>query len=171
MSVELELAPSIHEIQLPQALRLPIAENTLLHARPPTGRGLYRGVIEEEIPPEPAVSRNVHAHPVVVVIKTVRDVVLLRCRDELVITNGLEARLRVRPGKRGVVTSDPDSGVVILAARRIFDVVADIERTIDARAQLFVEMAAVIDPATDPRDVERARSGATEGNIGAERHR
>src|SRR5437879_394256 len=121
----------------------------MLHARPPTGRGLYRGVIEEEIPPKPAVSRNVHAHPVVVVIKTVRDVVLLRCRDEPVITNGLEARLRV---------------LVILAARRIFDVVADIERTVDARAQLFVEMAAVIDPATDPRDVERARSGATEGN-------
>ena len=112
-----------------------------------------------------------HAHPVVVVIKTVRDVVLLRCRDEPVITNGLEARLRVRPAKRGVVTSDPDSGVVILAARRILDVVADIERTIDARAQLFVEMAAVIDPATDPRDVERARSGATEGNVGTERHR
>jgi len=61
------------------------------------------------------------------------------------------------------VTSDPDSGVVILAARRIFDVVADIERTIDARAQLFVEMAAVIDPATDPRDVERARSGLPRG--------
>src|SRR6267142_5102079 len=73
----------------------------MLHARPPTSRGLYRGVIEEEIPPKPAVSRNVHAHPVVLVIKTVRDVVLLRCRDEPVITNGLEARLRVRPGKRG----------------------------------------------------------------------
>src|SRR5207245_10947525 len=48
------------------------------HARPPTARGLYRGVIEEEIPPTPAVSRNMHAHPVVVVIKTVRNVVLLR---------------------------------------------------------------------------------------------
>src|SRR5439155_25176089 len=143
----------------------------VLHARPLTRPGLHVRIVEEEVPPIPAVARYMHRHPVVVVIETVRDVVLFRCHAEPVTTDRFDPCLGVRPGERRVVPSHPDSSMVILPARRIVDVVADIEHAVDAGAQLFVEMAAVVDSPADPRDIERTRAGAAGWHIRTERHR
>src|SRR2546422_3871264 len=67
--------------------------------------------------------------------------------------------------------ADPDTKVMIQSGGGIFDVVADVERVIDTGEQLFEEMAAVTDSATDPGDGERAAPGAAGRHIGAERHR
>src|SRR5204863_114508 len=56
------------------------------------------------------------------------------------------------------------------AALGVLDVVADIDAAIDSCAQPLVEMAAVIDSATRPRDDERVPAGAAGWNIGTQRH-
>src|SRR5207245_9859497 len=72
--------------------------------------------------------------------------------------------------ERRIVAAHPNALVLILAARGVLDVVADIERIVDAGAQLFVEVAPVGDAAADPGNAEGARAGAPRGDVGTEGH-
>ena len=143
----------------------------VLDAGPLAGPGVDTGIVEEKVPPMGAARIRPHAHPVVVVVEPGRECVLFCTGDEPVVANGLDPRLRVRPGERRVVAAHPDAGVVVLAVHRILDVVADVEHVIDAGAQLLEEVSAVVGAAAGPRDVERARAGASGRNVGGQRHR
>ena len=142
----------------------------LLDAHPLTRLPQHRRAVEKQVSPEVAVERLVHACPVVVVVDAGVLVVLLGGCAESVIAKRLDPGLRIRPGEGRVVSSHPDPVVAVLAARRILDVVANVERVVDAGAQLFVEMASVVDAAAHPGNVERVGAGAPGRHIGGERH-
>ena len=97
--------------------------------------------------------------------------VLFRARHEAIIADRLAAGLRVGPRRRRVEAPHPDPRVMRRDGRGIFDVVAHVEHIVDAGAEHFVEMAAVVDAPADPGDGERARQRTARWHIGPEQHR
>src|SRR2546421_11161123 len=97
--------------------------------------------------------------------------VRLRARDEPIVADRLDAGLGVRPVQRWIVASHPDAGVLVVSARGVSDVVADVQDVVDAGGQRPEEMAAVADSATGPRDAQRAAPGTARRDIRTERHR
>ena len=142
----------------------------LLHARPLPAHGPHARIVEEEVPPEVAVGGLAHVHPVIVVLETRGVRVLLRAGDEPVVAPRFRTRFRARPGERRVEPSHPDAGMAGTPGHRILDVVTHVQRVIDPRIQLLVQVPAVARAASDPADVQRARAGTAEGDVAAERH-
>src|SRR6185436_4749084 len=125
-------------------LRRVVELDHLLNAHPLSGRRGDRRVVQQVVAPVVAVAGEAHAGPVVIVIETARRAILLGRRAESIVAGWLEAGLWIRVVDRRIVAAHPDAAVLVEAARRVLDVVPDVERVGNGRRQLPVEMAAVV---------------------------
>ena len=130
----------------------------LLDAGPLARRHFHIRAVQQRVAPVIAIAGDPHVHPVVVMIE-VRPIVRLfsGCR-EAIVAGRLDAGLRIGPGHRRVVATHPDAIVHVGAGCRVFDVVAHVQRVVDARGQQLIEMAACVHSAPDGRNGERMRA-------------